>query len=391
MVRITPQMIKKKAEHHDGLLADMEELTLHQLNIEKIEVLGRVCCRLQILYLQNNLIGKIENLKRMKALKYINFALNNIIKIEGLGSCEKLEKLDFTVNFIDIDFFQKSIENLRRNRELRDLYLTGNPCTSFEGWRSFIIATLPQLTRIDGTDVSRSERIIAKQDYNEIVARLKVAAEQMREEKGIEYDPDEDLDDEEDNDGDIPLIDSDSEEDENERLPWTPESRLDEYHKEVARDKKKAEQDAKKENKFAKPEDSWKAAQKKLNTRVTEVVDGKLPTQRNIGRYSVDTKEEIDRIVVTVGVPRFLDTSMLDVDIHPKWFQATIKENLLLMHTSCEINPDRCKVQRNPHNGNLILIMPMADYVLTDKRRLSKKKERRRSAKETSDFKFESR
>ena len=67
---------------------------------------------------QNNLISKIENLKvstfslvaplrahrtrhwahgrvdpgrqRMKDLKYINLALNNITRIDGLGSCEKL-------------------------------------------------------------------------------------------------------------------------------------------------------------------------------------------------------------------------------------------------------------------------------------------------------------
>jgi hypothetical protein len=28
----------------------------------------------------------------MKDLKYLNLALNNIIRIEGLGSCEKLVK-----------------------------------------------------------------------------------------------------------------------------------------------------------------------------------------------------------------------------------------------------------------------------------------------------------
>lgn len=38
---------------------DLEEITLHQLNIEKIDTIGRVCPKLKILYLQNNLIGKI--------------------------------------------------------------------------------------------------------------------------------------------------------------------------------------------------------------------------------------------------------------------------------------------------------------------------------------------
>jgi hypothetical protein len=42
------------------------------------------CRQLKILYLQNNLIGKIENLKRLKALNYLNLALNNVLVLEGL-------------------------------------------------------------------------------------------------------------------------------------------------------------------------------------------------------------------------------------------------------------------------------------------------------------------
>jgi hypothetical protein len=41
-MRITEQLIKKKTEHHDGLLQDLEEISLHQLEIEKIEVIGCV-------------------------------------------------------------------------------------------------------------------------------------------------------------------------------------------------------------------------------------------------------------------------------------------------------------------------------------------------------------
>ena len=54
MVKLTEQLIRKKAEHHDGPLTTLEELTLHQLELERIEpVLGSVCRKLRILYLQN--------------------------------------------------------------------------------------------------------------------------------------------------------------------------------------------------------------------------------------------------------------------------------------------------------------------------------------------------
>lgn len=42
-------------------------------------------------------------------------------------------------------------------------YLTGNPCTDFEGYRDFVVATLPQLKWLDGKEISKSERILASQ------------------------------------------------------------------------------------------------------------------------------------------------------------------------------------------------------------------------------------
>ena len=163
MVRITFDLIKSKSEHHDDLIINLEELSLHQLHIKKIENISQNCHKLKILYLQNNLISTIENLKRLKSLTYLNLALNNIKKINlGLSSCEKLEKLDLTVNFISIDHFEQSIKNLQHNKFLKDLYLIGNPCTNFTYYREYIIYYLPQLKRLDGTDITRTERIKSK-------------------------------------------------------------------------------------------------------------------------------------------------------------------------------------------------------------------------------------
>ena len=48
------------------MVSTLEEGALHQQNIEKIEFLGQLCPKLKILYLQNNLIGKIQNLHKLK-------------------------------------------------------------------------------------------------------------------------------------------------------------------------------------------------------------------------------------------------------------------------------------------------------------------------------------
>lgn len=51
---------------------------------------------------------------------------------------------------------------------LRELYLTGNPCVEFEGYRDYVIATLPQLERLDGLEIEKSERIKAVQSYTKL-------------------------------------------------------------------------------------------------------------------------------------------------------------------------------------------------------------------------------
>lgn len=66
MVRITESLLRKKAEHHDAPLSSLQEIALHQQGIEKIELINQACRHLTSLYLHNNIIGKIENLNRLK-------------------------------------------------------------------------------------------------------------------------------------------------------------------------------------------------------------------------------------------------------------------------------------------------------------------------------------
>lgn len=58
------------------------------------------------------------------------------------AGCENLQKLDLTVNFVGR---LSSVESLKENIHLRQLFLVGNPCTLFEGYRKYVVAALPQL------------------------------------------------------------------------------------------------------------------------------------------------------------------------------------------------------------------------------------------------------
>lgn len=187
------------------MLSNLKEITLHQQNIERIELIGDVCRELEILYLQNNVIGKLENLYHLKArsclgrhttrnnliqtlfctsrtlephwhfcqignkafsallcrrpatgnkcnfpspvlqaLRYLNLAMNNIVRIENLQGCESLQKLDVTMNFIPVSALP-SFANLSGLYDFRELHLLGNPCQSWEQHREYIVMILPQL------------------------------------------------------------------------------------------------------------------------------------------------------------------------------------------------------------------------------------------------------
>lgn len=62
-----------------------------------------------------------------------------------ISTCEFLNKLDLTVNFIDLDTLEESINNLKSNSHLKELYLMGNPCLEWKKCKNYIIASLPSV------------------------------------------------------------------------------------------------------------------------------------------------------------------------------------------------------------------------------------------------------
>lgn len=382
MVRISWDLIRKKTEHHDGLLTDLEEITLHQLNIEKLEVIGRVCPRLKILYLQNNVIPRIENIKRLKSLIYLNLALNNLTDISPeISHCEKLRKLDLTVNFIDVDALASSIEALTPLVHLDELYMTGNPCTTFAGYRAFVVHRLPKLEKLDGVDVTRGERIQAKAAYLALSMELSKLAEEKRKEKGIKAeeaaaaaaaekekrqsgkDDDDEAEEKEAREAGAGAASSSSSDfaaKSQKVSAYTPESRLEMHRESEALEQSKAAA-KKKEAQGNKADDPWTQAQSKLNSKV--ILDGSesdIPRQRNMGKLDFLMSDSKDgrALVVDIEVPRFLDTSLIDVDVHPRWFQVIVKGKNLLLHFSEEVSPSDTKVQRIQANGHLLLTCP---------------------------------
>uniref|UniRef100_UPI0037E70CD5 dynein axonemal assembly factor 11 n=1 Tax=Semicossyphus pulcher TaxID=241346 RepID=UPI0037E70CD5 len=386
MVYITEDMVRRRAEHNECEIFSLEEVSLHQQDIERIEHIGRWCRDLRILYLQNNLIPRIENLGRLKKLEYLNLALNNIEVIENLGGCESLQKLDLTVNFVGR---LSSVESLQHNIHLTELFLVGNPCTEFEGYRQYVVASLPQLKFLDGTEISRSERIQASQGLEEVKrkvweeereylkrrAREKEEArrEAAREEKGnkerkpasarsftvnlnslhlfCRCSPGSE-ENKENQEVEESNMKPDRDDEQREREFWhtpcsfTPESRL-EAHRHLEEKKK-----AKEKEKEKKPR-----APRTLITadgRVMNVNEPKLD-------FSLTEDGDNNTIVLDLAVYRHMDTSLIDVDVQPSYARVSVKGKIFQMVLPAEVKPDSSTAQRSQTTGHLVLTMPRAE------------------------------
>eukprot|EP00448_Togula_jolla_P000859 CAMPEP_0170604442 /NCGR_PEP_ID=MMETSP0224-20130122/19424_1 /TAXON_ID=285029 /ORGANISM="Togula jolla, Strain CCCM 725" /LENGTH=416 /DNA_ID=CAMNT_0010929343 /DNA_START=51 /DNA_END=1298 /DNA_ORIENTATION=- len=327
MPRLTEELIRKRAEHNDGCLPELEEVALHQQELEKIESLEACCRHIKILLLQNNIIPKMEGLNKLKELEYLNLALNNISKIEGIEGCESLKKLDLTVNFVGVEELEESIYNLKANIMLEDLYLTGNPCEEWKGFRAYAVAHLPQLKQLDGKLLLPQERIKARQQLPQLQEDLERAIQasirSKAEAAGV-------------------LVPEGA---------YTKESR-NEMYLEMA--EQKAEKDRNERRRMGTEKKPPKEILGVYNTR------GEI-RQCNEGKYdfNIDDVTIPGKILFELGVPKYLETSALDVDVNPLYVRCVVREKVTQLKLPAEIRPDTSTVQRSKTTGSLRIEMPL--------------------------------
>jgi protein TilB len=325
---ITEELLRKSAEHNDKVLADLEEVSLHQRELEGIDNIERCCRHLRILYLQNNIINKLEGLNKLKELEYLNMALNNVQIIEGIENCESLNKLDMTCNFVDIEFLQLSVYNLKANVMLEDLYMMGNPCMEWPGARDYIVASLPQLKQLDGKLVPVTERIQARQQLKALEAQLEELSQENLKRKA------------EERARGLPVSEG----------AYTIENR-NEMYKEMEEQKLKKEQAEKERMGLGdKPKRELPGV---MNAR------GDI-RQCNEGKYDFRFDEPSDAIVLEIGVPRHLDTEMIDVDVNPLYVRCVIKEKVTQLKVPNEVLVSKSTVKRSKTTGWLSIRMPLA-------------------------------
>ena len=75
------------------------------------------------------------------------------------------------------------MDNLAECEHMVELYMTGNPCTHWEHYKDYVIARVKTLKRLDGEDVTKSQRLAAMQHFKLIESKLRIAAEENIEKK----------------------------------------------------------------------------------------------------------------------------------------------------------------------------------------------------------------
>ncbi|RNA22986.1 leucine-rich repeat-containing 46 [Brachionus plicatilis] len=154
----TDQVNDDKVEIKANQLLKLTQIHLDRENIDEIDNLVEYLGDIRNLYLQHNLIRKIENLEFFKNLKFLVLSNNKIERVENLKQLNNLKFLDLSFNLIE------SFQTDEFPRCLTFLDLSGNKCVSnSEFWENFVsesqehFSKLIQLNRVNVSEIQREK------------------------------------------------------------------------------------------------------------------------------------------------------------------------------------------------------------------------------------------
>ncbi|KAH8965779.1 hypothetical protein BDL97_04G133800 [Sphagnum fallax] len=213
----------------------------------------------------------------------------------------------------------------------------GNPCSDWGGYRKFVITELPHLKRLDAWEIKPTERIEAFQE-------ISILKEELQE----------------NNSAPITFEQVKSEVCKNDKgeaiREYSPATRVAE-HKELL----KLRENDNKTTSIRKEE----KVSKRRNGFDPLPIEGRI-YQKNEGGWEFKLHDDIceNALVLDVVVGRYLDTSLIDVDVQPYLVRILVKGKLLQLHLPSEVKTDASIAQRSTTNGHLVVTMPLVSTVM---------------------------
>jgi protein TilB len=122
-----------------------------------------------------------------------------------------------------------------------------------------------------------------------------------------------------------------------------------------------AEQKEEEDKKKRENEPPKRDYEKEHQERLERIRDGEEKVrQKNEGNweFSIDDEDGDGNVVLRLSLPRFLDSSLLDVDIHPNHVTVVVKGKVFRIKWTDEVKSDSAKAQRSSTTGELVITAP---------------------------------
>jgi len=399
---ITLDLIRKRSEHNECLVSTLEEIALHQEELESIgPILGKICGKtLRILLLQNNVIDRMNpsDLRPFRSLEYLNVALNNIAVVEGIAHLEFLKKVDLTLNFIGFMKLEESVDCMRELRSLKELFMVGNPCAfeklsserqyddnavntsrddndddencsnayssnndtitmiapqnknGWNGFRKYIIAKLPLLESLDGRPILRSERIMATQHLPQLELQLRqlVDVERLNVETQRRQKQEYPTNNNNDGSSDDNYVTQHCPEDRVRISNEMAEQKLEKKQREMANQPKRRGVE---EFELEQEEAIERARQREEKGQILQCNEGKW-------KYVLSEENKPGHIQLDISIQKHLSSSLIDVDVHPTLISVVIKSKVLRLLLPAEVISEQSVAQRSITTGHLLITVP---------------------------------
>lgn len=273
--------------------------------------------------------------------------------------------------------------------------MLGNPCQVnwTTGFPEYVIASLPRLELLDGKEIHKSDHIKALQVFGERQRYVREQAARVRAEKAAKRKQQE-LEDAakqkqaEAKDEDVIDVVSGEATDvsraqeaptsssppkkksvmaSEEKVPYTPETRR-EMYMEMA--EQKEEQEARRRDNMPKDRNTEAEHEEALRqARAQEERDDGSIRQCNEGKWEFRLLDEPLDVVLEVDLPRFLDTSLVDVDVNPSFVSIVAKNKVFRLRFPELVHSDKGKAERSKVTGTLRLTLPKAHVTPTQRLR----------------------
>ncbi|XP_065751484.1 dynein axonemal assembly factor 11 isoform X3 [Phocoena phocoena] len=249
----------------------------------------------------------------------------------------------------------------------------GNPCTDFDGYRQFVVATLQQLKWLDGKEIERSERIQALQDFPAVEQQIREQEKAYCLKRAKDKEEAQRKLQEEENEGEREGrhtgFDGRWYTDISATLPSSEESKDDIQAPEI-------QEGGCKKKKLDNGEDDLEF----WNKPSLYTPESRLETLRHMEKQRKDQeklsekkkKVKPPRVLISengralnVNEPKYMDTSLIDVDVQPTYVRVMVKGKPFQLVLPAEVKPDSSSAKRAQTTGHLVVYMPKVGEIIT--------------------------